>query len=279
MSSMNSSLPTGVPMRMWLRSAVLVVTATATAMGAASDTQERQLRRAMSDAASGMSALGKGNVKKARELFEQSLAAVPDYPEGHLGLGHIAMQEKRFEDALKEFQAAEAGYTSMSAVAAQMASARYSRSRDELQSLRAELSKLDSQTMQNKAPQAGTTARDASESQVERDRTQLQSRIRTLEAMNPPSSTGKPEAPAEVFFFEGNALFDLKRTQEAIAMWEKARERNAKLPLVENNLAVAYWTTGRLDDARTAMERAEALGFKVNPNFRADLEKALAARP
>lgn len=265
-------------MRRWLRVAALAVIACAFAADAASDKQERQIRQAMAEAERGMSALGKGNLKKARESFDRSLAALPDYPEARLGLGHLAMREKRFAEALEEFQAAEAGYSSMSAITTRMESARYSRSRDELQSLREQLSKLDSQAMQTKPPQAGTTARDATESQVERDRTQLQSRIRTLEAMTPPSTAGKAGAPAEVFFFEGNALFDLKRTPEAIAMWEKARERNPKLPLVENNLAVAYWMTGRLDEAREAVTRAEALGFQVNPNFKADLEKALAAK-
>jgi hypothetical protein len=32
--------------------------------------------------------------------------------------------------------------------------------------------------------------------------------------------------------------------------------------------------SGRLDDAWAALKRAETSGFKVNPNFRADLERA-----
>ena len=263
-------------MSRWLRRAAFLLAATATF--AASDTQERELRRAMAEADRGTSALEKGNLKKARESFERALAAVPDFPQGHLGLGHLAMREKRFDDALKEFRAAEAGYKGMSSLTIQMETARYARSRDELQDLRARLSQLDSRVMQSQSRAALGTATGPSEGQLERERSQVQSRIQVLEGMKPPDSSTAREAPAEVLFFEGNALFNLKRTPEAIAVWEAALARDPKLPLVANNLAVAYWMTGRLDDAREAMERAEALGFKVNPNFRADLERAIAAK-
>jgi tetratricopeptide (TPR) repeat protein len=258
--------------------ALAAILAAATWTFAANDAQERSLRQAMAEARRGMSALGKGNVKKAREAFERSLSAVPDFPEAHLGLGHLAMRAKRFEDALRAFREAEAGYESMSAAAVQLEADRYSRSRDELQRLRAELSQLNAQVTQDKMPRQGMVARDATESQVARQRAEVRSRVQALEAMTPPDSSAVREAPAEVLFFEGNALFNLKRIDEAIASWEAALKRNPKLPLAENNLAVGYWMTGRLDQARAAMGRAEALGFKVNPSFRADIEKAIAAK-
>ena len=79
--------------------------------------------------------------------------------------------------------------------------------------------------------------------------------------------------PADVLFFEGNALFNLKRTDEAIAVWENAAGRMREYAPIHNNLAVAYWTAGRLADAKASLMRAEKLGFKVNPRFKADLEK------
>jgi tetratricopeptide (TPR) repeat protein len=262
-------------MSRWLRVAVLLAT---TGTLAASDSQERDLRRAIAEADRGESALAKGNLKKARESFDRALVAVPDFPAGHLGLGHIAMREKRFEDALSEFRAAENGYKEMSSLTIQMEAARYVRSRDELELLRTQLTQVESRVMQSQTRPGDASASGASEGQLERERTQLQSRIQALEAMRPPSSSNAREAPAEVLFFEGNALFNLKRTPDAITVWEASLVRDPKQPLVQNNLAVAYWMTGRLDDAQTAMARAEALGFKVNPNFRADLERAIAAK-
>jgi tetratricopeptide (TPR) repeat protein len=107
---------------------------------------------------------------------------------------------------------------------------------------------------------------------------EVETKIRTLDAMTPPAPDATPPAAAEVLFFQGNALFDLKRTDEAIVVWEAAAQRLREFGPLHNNLAVAYWMTGRIDDAWTSLERAEALGFKVNPSFRADLEKA-GARP
>jgi tetratricopeptide (TPR) repeat protein len=262
-------------MRRWLTIVALLVASTGSM--AATNDETRQLKRAMAEADRGTAALEKGNLTKAKESFDRALVELPDFPQAHLGLGHIAMREKRFDDALREFRTAEQGYKSMSALTVQLEADRYSRSRDELQNLRSQLSELDGAAMQNQTTTSGSGP-GQTEGQIERQRSQVRSRIQALEAMNPPSSTAVKEAPAEVFFFEGNALFNLKRTDEAIAAWQTALKRDAKQPLAENNLAVACWMTGRLDEAKAAMERAEALGFKVNPNFRADLEKALAAR-
>jgi tetratricopeptide (TPR) repeat protein len=250
--------------------------ALASPAGAAPDPAARDLRTAINQSDRGMAVLAKGNTTKAREAFEKALALVPDLPQAHLGLGHVAMQEKRFDVALTEFKAAEAGFVTMSSVTLQLEADRYARSRDELQRLRTELTQLDNQARQNQVQDVADsqTPTGLSGGQIERERAQYQSRIQALEAMNPPSAGTVRPAPAEVFFFEGNALFNLKRTPEAIAAWEEALKRDAKQPLAENNLAVAYWMTGRLNEARAAVQRAERLGFRVNPNFRADLEKA-----
>ena len=118
----------------------------------------------------------------------------------------------------------------------------------------------------------------ASPGQLQRQVMEVETRIRALDAMSAPAPDATPPAAAEVLFFQGNALFDLKRTDEAIVVWEAAAQRLQAYGPLHNNLAVAYWMTGRIDDAWTSLKRAESLGFKVNPNFRADLEKA-GARP
>ena len=261
-------------MTRWVQVALLVAIASAVTLAA--DPQEREIRRAIAEADRGRSALEKGNVKKARESFERSLEAVPGFPQGHVGLGQIAMREKRFDDALTEFRAAETGYERLSSVTTQMEAARYARSRDELQEVRTQLAQLDNRVMKSESSIGGGSS--APVGQLERERALLKSRLQALEAMKPPTADSVQKAPAEILFFEGNALFNLQRVPDAIAAWEAALARDPRLPLVENNLAVAYWKSGRLDDARAAMERAEKLGFKVNPNFRADLERAMAAK-
>jgi tetratricopeptide (TPR) repeat protein len=243
-------------------------------VAASMDTLERAMRQAIAESQRGMSALDKGNAAKAREAFDRALKSVPDFPEAILGLGHVAMKEKRFDEALQKFREAESEYKNMSKVTVQFEHERYARSRDELEQLRSELAQLDMESFQSQTRLAGSS----NDGQIERMRSQYRARIQALEAMNAPNSSGVREAPAEVFFYQGNALFNLKRMPEAIAAWEESLRRNGKQPLAENNLAVAYWMIGRLDDARAAIQRAEALGFKVNPNFRADLDKAIAAK-
>jgi tetratricopeptide (TPR) repeat protein len=251
---------------------------TGSVMAGSQDTLERSMRQAMAESQRGMSALDKGNAAKAREAFDRALKSVPDFPEAILGLGHVAMQERRFGDALEKFREAESEYKNMSRATVQFEADRYARSRDELQQLRVELAQLDTESMQAQSRVEGDNPSGHNDGQIERMRNQVRARIQVLENMNPPNSSGVREAPAEIFFYQGNALFNLKRTPEAIAAWQESLRRNAKQPLAENNLAVAYWMTGRLDDARAAIRRAEALGFKVNPNFRADLDKAIAAK-
>ncbi|HEX4825145.1 MAG TPA: tetratricopeptide repeat protein [Candidatus Polarisedimenticolaceae bacterium] len=262
-------------MRRWpvIAAALFVATSAAWSL---SEPQERALRRAIAESERGMSALTKGNLGKAREAFGASMKAVPDFPQAHLGLGHLAMRERRFEDALREFRDAESAYRSMSSAIVELETERYAKSRDELQQLRMNLAQLEAAA--SRAATAGEMGTSASqEAAINRERNIVEQRIQSLETMNPPTTLNVHEAPAEVLFFQGNALFDLKRTDEAIAAWETALKRDPKQPLAENNLAVAYWMSGRLQEAQAAMTRSETLGFKVNPSFRADLEKALSS--
>src|SRR5262245_8608654 len=259
--------------RMRAAAAIVILSFTAP-VAATPDVTERDLRQAIAYAERGLSALEKGNTARARESFAKSFQKFQAWPEGHLGLGHIAMKDRKFEDALAEYRQAEDGYRSMGALRLEMENARYARSRDELQHLRSELIQYEQQSSRNQ-----TLGSADPEANMERICTQLQNRIRQLESMPPPSSDSVKAPPAEIYFFIGNALFNLKRMDEAIAVWEASVKLDDHLPLVQNNLAVAYWTKGRLEDARAAMLRAEALGFQVNPNFRADLNRALVDKP
>jgi tetratricopeptide (TPR) repeat protein len=256
--------------------AVAVLLLSALAAVAASDVEERDLRQAMGYAQRGLSSLGKGNTARAREDFERAVSKVPNLPDAHTGFGHIAMRERRFEDALREYRLAEAGAKEIGVRLLSMASERFATSRDELQRLRARQIQLVQETNRNEARGGDLmpSGDGMSSGQVARERAEVDGRIRALENMKAPTPDIAPVAPGEVLFFEGNALFNLKRTDEAIAVWQTATVRLPEFAPLHNNLAVAYWMTGRIDDAWAALKRAESLGFKVNPSFRADLERA-----
>ncbi len=258
---------------------VAVVAFGALAARAARDVEERELRMAMGYAQRGLSTLQKGNVARAREDFDRALEKVPGLPDAHTGLGHLAMREQRFDDALQEYRRAEQGWKDMASIRLRMETERFARSRDELQRLRSLQLELTQAASRAQSRSMSSVGGGSNLGQVERQQMEVEARIRNLEAMNAPTSGGVEDPPAEVFFFQGNALFDLKRTDEAIVAWEAAAKGMRKSGPLQNNLAVAYWKAGRLDDAWSSLRRAESLGFKVNPSFRADLEKAGLAPP
>jgi Tfp pilus assembly protein PilF len=244
---------------------------------AAHDVEERELRMAMGYAQRGLSALQKGNVARAREDFDRALAKIPGLPDAHTGLGHLAMRERRFDDALQEYRRAEEGWKDMESVRLSMESERYAESRDELQRLR-ELQMEIVRSMSRAQSRSGASASGgANVAELSRQQVEIDARIRALEAEPAPTAGSIEAPPGDVLFFQGNALFDLQRTAEAILVWEAAAKEMRKFAPLHNNLAVAYWKAGRFDDAWASLKRAEALGFKVNPSFRADLEKAAAA--
>ena len=71
---------------------------------------------------------------------------------------------------------------------------------------------------------------------------------------------------------------EAKRTDEAIAAWERRAASTPSFPLVFNNLAVAHWRLGQLEASALNLERAESLGFAVHSGFKEELTRALAAR-
>src|SRR5262245_21492005 len=62
----------------------------------------------------GLKTLDRGNTVKALEDFQKAIELVPSLPEAHIGLGHLAMREERFEDALREYSLAREGFGAMS---------------------------------------------------------------------------------------------------------------------------------------------------------------------
>ena len=48
-----------------------------------------------------------------------------------------------------------------------------------------------------------------------------------------------------------------------------------RLGEARNNLAVVYMMMGRLEEAHNEMKAAEQAGYRVNPQFKADLQKRL----
>src|SRR5262245_1348908 len=97
------------------------------------EANERALRQAMGYSQRGMRALEKGNSARAAEDFNRALAQVPELPDAHAGIGHVAMQQRRFEDALVAYRRAQEAYRRFATDRVGLAQDRYARNRDRLQ--------------------------------------------------------------------------------------------------------------------------------------------------
>jgi len=84
--------------------------------------------------------------------------------------------------------------------------------------------------------------------------------------------------PAEVLLSLGSAHFRNGDAAAAETEWKAAIEVNPKLGEAHNNLAAIYVQTGRAREAEAEIKSAEKAGFRVNPQLKEDVKKALAGR-
>ena len=72
---------------------------------------DQKIVQAFHDYQFGEASLAQGNLRRASRYFGKALDLFPPFPEAHLGKGRIALAERRFEDALHEFEAARDSYS------------------------------------------------------------------------------------------------------------------------------------------------------------------------
>jgi Flp pilus assembly protein TadD len=72
-----------------------------------------------------------------------------------------------------------------------------------------------------------------------------------------------PKATPDLRFLKGLLLVDLRRTSEAITVFQNLTEEYPELPEPYNNLAVLYAASGEFDKARSALEGA----IRANPGM------------
>jgi Flp pilus assembly protein TadD len=248
--------------------AVIAVFCSARAASAVPATA-RDLQRSMAACSEGTRLLVANDVAKAKESFTKALTFVPTYPDGHLGMGHVLLREGKFQEALDEYMKARDGYQELGEALLDIQAKRFNDTQRTIATLRDNVRNLQSSQTQNSTR--------ADPSRIDREIATTEDQIRRLEAVQMPMKDKPTEAPGEIYFHMGNAQLRLDRVDDAIASWETCAQKSPTFSMVQNNLAVAYWKKGRFDDARRALARATELGFPVNPQFKADLEKAAAA--
>jgi tetratricopeptide (TPR) repeat protein len=222
----------------------------------------RQIAIAQLHADRGGQALARGDLDAARTAFAKALAAYPQWAEAHIGLGHVAMKERRYDDALSEYATARDAYVQLSRDLKRFDQDRYLARRNDVLALRDMLTQLRSGNLK------------LTDNQRRFKELRINQAIDNASQLTHPGGNDAIETPAPLHFYLGNALFHLDRLPEAIAQWETVAQRDARFAPVHNNLALAYYRQGRFEQARGSVLRAESLGLTVDPRFKADLGRA-----
>lgn len=236
---------------------ILLIVTVVLSLGAVLAGEAKDMAKATRHFQRGEKALKSGDAERAKLYYNKAVEAMPDFPQAHIALGNLAMGEKRFEDALHEYETARDGYPKLGKLLLDVETRRYTNSQDEIMQLRDSIQQLR------------TVGAGASDAAIRI--TQMENAIARLEAIEPPKAESAGKTPAEIHFYVGNALFQLGRLNDAVAAWELCSEGNPEFAMVYNNLALGYWKQGKLEKARESLLKAEELGFPVNPKFMQDL--------
>lgn len=205
-------------------------------------------------------AMRAGNLKKAQASLDKAIEVMPNFPGAHMGLGHMALMERRFEDALREYQEARDDYALFQGAMLNLKVRDYADAQLEIVALQDEL--------RNQAKIAPNVFRE----------NKLENAILRLQRMDTPTRLPLEEPPGQIDFYIGNALYRLGRRDEAIASWEECLRKDHEIAPAYQNLAVGYWEQGRFADARRTLAEAERRGLRTSPDLKADLERSAALR-
>jgi tetratricopeptide (TPR) repeat protein len=230
----------------------------ATPEAAPGEISPERLREAVAFCREGDKALGARDLAGARRQFRKALAAVRDFPDAHVGLGHAALAETNFEAALAEYRLAEESWRHLGQVLFQYRMERFEAAQRE------RVERRDDFINPQRVPHMPHSSDEAHVAAIERN-------LADLDKVERPTPERSSEPPPAVVFFQANALFHLGRVAEAYDLWSAVARRAPDFGPVHNNLAVAAWRLGRLDEARAHLERAEKLGVHVDPQFKAGL--------
>ena len=106
----------------------------------------------------------------------------------------------------------------------------------------------------------------------------LQMQINGLKTQRHRSADAPQRVPGWISLALGSAYFRIDAMADADREFGEALKAEPKLGEAHNNLAIVFMVTGRYREADREVKAAESAGFKVKPQFKEDLKKALAGK-
>ena len=251
---------------------VLVVCALtiATAAPAASQsalgqaTADRNRKEALQHYRLGQDAMHNERYDIAEQEFQKSAKIDPTLELAPYGLGQVYMAIKRFPSAIIAFTKSREVFLGNVVTSADDEIARRRRLDDTIRELE------DQQAIYARAARPNPTTTIYLQT--------LTTQITAMKSAKMRVVNGPDPVPAWLSLALGSAYFRNNAPADAEREYRAAIDVDPKLGEAHNNLAVVYLLTGRATLAETEIAAAEKAGFKVNPQLREDVKKALAQR-
>jgi tetratricopeptide (TPR) repeat protein len=208
----------------------------------------------------GMKLLSAEHWREAADAFEQAIDLDEQYALAFYGLGRARIGEKQYVAAVHALERCAALFISQAAERTSQQMGAAQRRQDLILELREHLRYLQS------GPQSARRQLQAQ---------QIQENIHDLElAMREGIGDMTLRVPAFVSLSLGSAHFRRGSMPDAEREYRNALRANPKMGEAHNNLAVVLLTTGRPEDASKSIKDAERYGYRVNPQFKKDIETA-----
>lgn len=177
----------------------------------------------------------------------------------HYGLGQSQMSLKRYPEAVKAYLACRDVFVNFASLDLSQQNTLERAREDEIRQTQDELL----QVQQGKVKGGSTHSLEV----------QLQERLRVLEGARMRGKERVVAVPAELMLGLGSAYFRSGQLGEAESSFVEAAKIDPKLGPAHNNLAVMYMMSGRFDDAKNAVKRAEKSGMRVSDAFKQELDR------
>jgi tetratricopeptide (TPR) repeat protein len=252
-----------------LITAVLLSTSVASAATIGKD----RLRLARSLATKGDKLVKKTEYAGAEKEYRSAIAVEPLLPTAYLGLGKALVGQQRYAEALAALEEAEKRFVEWEQMIQIGQLQKQQLAERQLQGIRdVQAAVSDKGTpFSGGAPTPGPpSAGQLTAQKIETEQFLFREHF---------DMEGFAAIPSQVFYLEGIVYLRTNRRALGIEALEVCLAINHKHELAHYNLAVALFTRGDVDEAKSHLDAAVAGGVEPHAMFVADLERALGSRP
>ena len=227
---------------------------------------ERDRKEALRHYRLGEEAFRSERYDTAEEEFHKAGKLDPTLELVPYGLGQVYMATKRYPLAIAAFSRCREVVQSNAATSSGNDLSRQRRINDQIKELEDQQQIYQQPGRNANAPLARNYLQ------------QLEIRIQAMKDARYRTSSGPEPIPAWLSLALGSAYFRTDATADAEREYRAAIAVDPRLGEAHNNLAVVLLLTGRPPEADAEIKAAEKAGFKVNPQLKEDVKKALPPR-